>query len=116
MNTTRKDVKFYSGSQNAIQGFPADSRREAGQQLARLQQGLSPIESRPVKVIGPGVQEIQIQNRGKSHVIYLVSARDAVHVLHAFEKKTSSTEADIKIALGSMKQVLTEDLDTKGRL
>ncbi len=116
MDTPKKDVKFYGDSQTAIQGFPADSRREAAQQLARLQQGLSPIESRPVNVIGPGVQEIQIQNRGEHRLIYLVIAQDAIHVLHAFEKKTPSTEADIKIALGSMKEVLTEDLETKGRL
>ena len=116
MNATIKDVRFYGGSQNAIQGFPADSRREAGQHLARLQQGLSPIESQPVTVIGPGVKEIQILNRGEYCVIYLIVTQDAIHVLHAFEKKTPSTEADIRIALRSMKEVLTEDLDTKGRL
>ena len=114
MNSGRKAIRFHADSRSAIQGFPADSRREAGQQLVRFQEGLNPAESQTVRTIGPGVREIEIQNRGKSHVIYLVGALDAIHVLHAFERRGESAEAAISVALRSLNEVLAEGLGTRG--
>jgi len=42
-----------------------------------------------MKSIGSGVREIRIRcNDGAFRVIYTVKLADAVHVLHAFQKKT----------------------------
>ena len=50
--------------------------------------------------IGPGVREIRIrQTSGAYRVIYLATIGDAVHVLHAFQKKTQATaRRDIDLA------------------
>jgi len=50
-------------------------------------------------VVGPGVVEIRIHAENEYRVLYLARHADAVHVLHAFVKKTQQTRrADIEIA------------------
>jgi len=42
--------------------------------------------------IGAGVREIRIRDRiGAYRVIYIVILADAIHVLHAFQKKSQRT-------------------------
>lgn len=50
--------------------------------------------------IGPGVREIRIKDdSGQFRIIYVAKFKDAVHVLHAFQKKTQKTnQADIELA------------------
>lgn len=53
-----------------------------------------------MKTIGPGVREIRIREMsGAYRVIYLATLRDAVLVLHAFQKKSQATPTkDIDLA------------------
>jgi len=52
-----------------------------------------------MKVIGPGVKEIRVRALGEWRVIYVAKLRDAVYVLHAFQKKTQKTsQHDIDVA------------------
>ncbi len=44
-----------------------------------------------MQIIGPGVKEIRIHVLGEWRVIYVAKVRGAVHVLHAFQKKTRKT-------------------------
>jgi phage-related protein len=57
--------------------------------------------------IGHGVREIRIrQASGAYRVIYLATIDDAVHVLHAFQKKTQATaKRDIDLARARLKQI-----------
>jgi phage-related protein len=49
--------------------------------------------------IGTGVKEIRIHVLGEWRVIYVVKFRDAVYVLHSFQKKTQKTNRhDIDLA------------------
>ncbi len=49
--------------------------------------------------VGSGVREIRIHQEGQYRVIYAAKIDDAVHVLHAFHKKTQRTRMqDIDIA------------------
>jgi phage-related protein len=50
--------------------------------------------------IGKGVEEIRVRDdAGIYHIIYTARISDAVHVLHAFQKKTQTTSKhDIEIA------------------
>jgi phage-related protein len=56
---------------------------------------------------GPGVREIRIrQASGAYRVIYLATIGDAVHVLHAFQKKTQATaKRDIDLARARLRQI-----------
>ena len=57
--------------------------------------------------IGPGVREIRIrQASGAYCVIYLATIGDAVHILHAFQKKTQATaKRDIDLAKARLRQI-----------
>jgi phage-related protein len=60
----------------------------------------------PMQVIGPGVNEIRIHVLGEWRVIYVAKLRDAVYVLHAFQKKTRKTSRhDIDLARQRYRQI-----------
>ena len=73
----------------------------------RFQIGEAPSEWKPMTSIGPGVREIRIrQASGAYRVIYLATVGDAVHVLHAFQKKTRATaKRDIDLARARLRQI-----------
>ena len=95
-----KPVVFLGDSLARLRGFPERSRRDAGFQLERVQRGFDPDDWKPMNSIGPGVREIRVrESSGAYRVIYVAQLRDAVYVLHAFQKKTQRTsERDISLA------------------
>ncbi len=102
-----KEIEFFGRTLEAIRDFPGDAKRETGHQLDRVQRGNDPTDWKPMSSIGKGVQEIRIQERGQYRVIYFANLEDAVHVLHAFQKKTPKTrKQDIQAAKHALKQIL----------
>jgi phage-related protein len=73
--------------------FSAEARLEAGFLLRRLQRGesLGLPQSRPMPSIAAGCHELRIADRGHAWRIVYYIAEDAVVILDAFSKKTSST-------------------------
>ena len=57
--------------------------------------------------IGPGVCEIRIREEsGQYRILYVAKFADAVHVLHAFQKKTQRTaKVDIDLAKKRYKEI-----------
>ena len=96
-----KPVEFLGGSLSELRDFPLPVRREAGYQIDKLQHGEEPDDWKPIKTIGTGVQEIRLQDEaGVFRVIYIAKLKDAIYVLHCFQKKTQRTAAN-DIALAS---------------
>ncbi|WP_044562814.1 type II toxin-antitoxin system RelE/ParE family toxin [Azospirillum sp. B4] len=95
-----KEVEFLGDSLEALRRFPLTARREAGHQIDHLQHGRLPDDWKPMKTVGPGVQEIRLHDQsGIYRVIYVAKFDDAVYVLHCFQKKSQKTDpADIGIA------------------
>jgi phage-related protein len=93
-----------------LREFPEDARHDAGYQLDKVQRGLPPDDCKPMPSIGKGVEEIRIwDNSGTYRVIYTARLRDAVYVLHAFQKKTQATsKRDMDVARQRLAQVLKE--------
>ena len=60
-----------------------------------------------MNTIGPGVREIRIrESSGAFRIIYVAKFVDAVHVLHAFRKKTQQTRTgDIELAKERLKTI-----------
>jgi phage-related protein len=102
-----KEVRWHGSSRSDVEAFPADARREAGYQLFQVQIGEAPSDWKPMTSIGPGVREIRIrQASGAYRIIYLATIGDAVHVLHAFQKKTQATaKRDIDLARARLRQI-----------
>lgn len=74
-----------------LRGFPREARRRAGHQLHLVQLGLDPDDSKPMPSVGPGVHELRIHTGVEHRVLYVAKFREAVYVLHAFEKRTRTT-------------------------
>src|SRR4030066_2042705 len=103
---TIKPLKFVESSLDDLRNFPDEARRATGFELRAVQSGLEPSDWKPMQVIGPGVNEILIHALGEWRVIYVAKLRDAVYVLHAFQKKTRKTSRhDIDLARQRDRQV-----------
>ncbi|HLE18500.1 MAG TPA: type II toxin-antitoxin system RelE/ParE family toxin [Syntrophales bacterium] len=101
-----KPLNFVGSSLDDLRNFPDEARRAAGFELRAVQSGLEPRDWKPMQVIGPGVNEIRIRVLGEWRVIYVAKLRDAVYVLHAFQKKTRKTSRhDIDLAGQRYKQI-----------
>jgi len=108
MQAHPKPIEFLGDSLDELREFPQEARREAGHQLDRVQHGLEPDDWKPMKTIGAGVKEIRIKDAaGAFRVIYLAKLKDAVYVLHCFQKKTEKTsQADLKLAGERYKELM----------
>ncbi len=101
-----KPIKFHGTSRKDLVAFPEKARHEAGYQLMQVQAGGDPDDWRPMKNIGLGVKEIRIHIGGQFRVVFVAKFKDAVHVLHAFQKKAQKTTTrDIEIARNRYNQI-----------
>lgn len=91
----------------SLRAFPDDARRRAGYQLRRLQVGLPPDDGKPVHTVGAGVEEIRIHLDREFRVLYVARFREAVYVLHAFEKRDQRIRrTDLDLARRRYRQVM----------
>jgi phage-related protein len=94
-----KLLNFVGSSLDDLRNFPDEARRAAGFELRAVQNGLEPSNWKPMQIIGPGVKEIRIRVLGEWRIIFIAKCRDAVYVLHAFQKKTRKiSQHDIDLA------------------
>lgn len=95
-----KPVTFCGSALADLQNFPDTARKEAGRQIRLVQSGHDPDDWKPINPVGPGAREIRIRDRcGVFRVIYVATIRDAVYVLHCFQKKTEKTAfTDLSLA------------------
>lgn len=95
-----KKIYFLGGSLDALREFSSAAKQRAGWQLDKLQRGERPDDCKSMPAVGKGVEELRIWDEsGTYRVIYIARMRDAVYVLHAFQKKTQVTsKRDIDIA------------------
>ena len=101
-----KLLKFVGSSLDDLRDFPEEARRTAGFELRTIQNGLEPRDWKQVASVGSGVREIRIHVLGEWRIIYVANIRDAIYVLHAFQKKTQKTsQRDIELARKRYKQI-----------
>jgi phage-related protein len=102
-----KPVTFHGDSLDRVRHFPEDARRQAGHELYQVQKGGEPTDWKPMPTIGAGVREIRIHDAvGAYRVIYIATLADAVHVLHAFQKKSQKTaQRDLDLAGARLRQL-----------
>lgn len=102
------EVAWEGDSLDVIRSFPAGVRADLGAELRRLQLGNLPLNSRPMKSIGPKVYEIKEQDaRAWYRVIYLAKIGNRIHVLHCFEKQSAKTSKNnLQVAKARLKNVL----------
>ena len=89
-----KKVIWLGDTRKVARGLPLTTKHALGTQLMLVQQGLDPVDWKPMKSIGPGVKEIRIHAGGAYRVIYTANIGNAVYVLHDLsEEDTKNGEA-----------------------
>ncbi|MED5603502.1 type II toxin-antitoxin system RelE/ParE family toxin [Alloalcanivorax sp.] len=111
MRRKRKILYWEGSSKKDFKAFPIDVQKDMGVGLFVVQLGGTPDSSKPWKGLGPGVYELVEDRRGDTfRAVYTVRVGDAVHVLHAFQKKSKSGIAtprpDVKLIERRLKAVL----------
>jgi phage-related protein len=87
-----KPLSFLGNSLQCLRDFPDDARQDVGFQLDKVQRGQQPVDFKPMPSVGAGVEELRVWDEsGTYRVIYLARLKEAVYVLHAFQKKTQAT-------------------------
>ncbi len=76
-----------------------------------VQLGGTPVSAKPWKGSGSGVFELVEDHRGDTfRAVYMVRIGDAMHVLHAFQKKSKSgiatPQSDVQLIEKRLKAVL----------
>ena len=110
MDRSVRPVEFCGSSRADLRNFPQDARYEAGRELFRVQLGYEPNDWKPIESIGPGVREIRIREQsGAYRLLYVAKFRDAIYVLHCFQKKTMKTAPnDLALAQRRYKELVRE--------
>lgn len=91
MPKNRKLLYWESSSKKDFKAFPVPIQKDMGVALFVVQLGHTPASAKPWKGLGSGVYELMQDFRGDTfRAVYTVRIRDAIHVLHAFQKKSKS--------------------------
>lgn len=110
-----KEIRWIGSAYADILNFPLEARREAGFQLGKVQAGLDPDEWKPFGNVGSGTREIRIRDAsGIYRVMYVAKFKEAIYVLHCFQKKTeATTKHDKDIVEARYKAVVRERSESK---
>ena len=103
-----KKLSFLGSSLEDLREFPKLVKSEAGYQLEKVQSGFEPDDFKPMPTVGKGVWEIRIKDEaGQFRVIYIAKLKEAVYVLHCFQKKTQKTsQKDLELSNKRLRELL----------
>ena len=111
MTEMRRPLFWEGSSKKDFKEFPIPVQKDMGVALFVVQLGRTPDSSKPWKGLGPGVYELVEDHRGDTfRAVYTVRVGDAIHVLHAFQKKSksgiSTPQPDVHLIGRRLKAVL----------
>jgi phage-related protein len=112
-----RKLHWVGNSREQIREFPREVRVEIGYALQEAQRGGKSPAAKPLKGIGGGVFEIVEDFDGDTfRAVYAVKLKNAVYVLHAFQKKSKSGIKTPKQEIDLIRQRLkrAEAEDKKG--
>lgn len=113
-----KRIAWVGPSRTALQAFPREVRVAIGFALYRAQMGSKHPAAKPLKGFGgSGVLEIVENDDGNTYrAVYTVTFPEAVYLLHAFQKKSTSGIATPKRHLDLIRQRLrlAEEIHARG--
>jgi len=111
MTDKRRPLFWEGSSKKDFKEFPVPVQKDLGVALFIAQLGRTAGSAKPWKGSGSGVFELVDDHRGGTfRAVYVVRVGDAVHVLHAFQKKSKSgiatPRADVELIEKRLKTVL----------
>ncbi|WP_186036243.1 type II toxin-antitoxin system RelE/ParE family toxin [Burkholderia gladioli] len=111
MPEKRKLLYWEGSSKKDFKTFPIDVQKDMGVALFIVQLGGTPDSAKPWRGLGSGLYELVEDHLGDTfRSVYTVRIGNAVHVLHAFQKKSKSGVAtpqpDVVLIQKRLKAVL----------
>ncbi|HWK53990.1 MAG TPA: type II toxin-antitoxin system RelE/ParE family toxin [Hyphomicrobiales bacterium] len=120
MDEKRKLLYWESSSKKDFKAFPLSVQKDMGVALFIVQLGGVPNSAKPWKGLGSGVYELVADYRGDTfRAVYMVRLSDAVHMLHAFQKKSktgiATPQPDVELVEARLKAVLARHATNRRR-
>lgn len=109
----RRPVIWHGSSKEDFKAFPVSVQKDMGVALFVVQLGGMPPSAKPWHGLGPGIFELADVSVGNAYrCVFAVRFGDAIHVLHAFQKKSKhgrkTPGPDIAVIKQRWKAVLTQ--------
>ncbi len=102
-----RPVEWVSSSKQDLKAFPEVVQDHVGFALYQAQAGLKHHDAKPLKGLGSGVLEVVSRHDGDTYrAVYAVRFKDAVYVLHAFQKKAKKGVSTPKTEIELIKRRL----------
>lgn len=105
-----RPILWIGSSLDDLKGMPEDVKKEFGHSLRDIQKGRDAGNIKPLRHLGvSSIFEIVVDDRaGTFRTVYMVEFKDAVVVLHVFQKKSkkgiSTPKQEIDLILQRLKQ------------
>jgi phage-related protein len=111
MSERRRPLFWEGSSKKDFKEFPVPVQKDMGVALYIAQLGQTAGSAKLWKGLGAGVSELVEDYRGDTfRAVYVVQIADAVHVLHAFQKKSkagiATPQPDVALVEKRLKAVL----------
>lgn len=104
-----KKLTWLADSRANVKTFPASVQDDIGYALYIAQLGETSVRAKPLHGLGTGVMEIAVHDAsGAFRAVYTVSIRDAIYVIHAFQKKSKAGIATPKSDMDLIRQRLRQ--------
>ena len=102
-----KPINWVGSSLNDLKSFPVDVQQTFGFELHQVQHGKMPDSAKALKGIS-GVYELRDNHDGNTYrAVYIAKLKDAIYVLHCFQKKSKSgiatPKTDIDLIVNRLK-------------
>ena len=108
---TRRPVVWEGSAKADFKAFPIPVQKDMGVALFVVQLGGMPPSAKPWHGLGAGVFELAEDHAGGTYrCVYIVRFADAIHVLHAFQKKSKrgrkTPKSDVDMAERRLKALI----------
>ena len=117
---TVRPLQWVGSSKDDLKSFPDDVQDRIGFALYLAQIGRKHRDARPLTGLGPGVLEVvSAFDTNTWRTVYAVRFREAVYVLHAFQKKSrkgiATPKAEIDLVKRRLRAAAEHDRATCGK-
>jgi phage-related protein len=115
-----KPLHWVGASKRDLLGFPGEVVDNIGYALGVVQYGGHPPSAKPWKGLGAGVLEVvEDDGSGTYRAVYTVRFREAIYVLHAFQKKSPSgirtARTDVALVAKRLKDAIQDHEERYGK-
>ncbi len=106
------NLRWIGTSLKDLKSFPEEIKDAVGYTLHKIQEGLTPLNTKPLAGIKPAVREIVVDYVSSTfRAVYTIKIDDCVYVLHCFQKKSKKGIQTPKQEVDLIKRRLNEAIE-----